>query len=69
MTIFKKVLPRRTLLKGLGAGIALPLLDSMIPALTANAQVAKPQKRLGVVYVPNGMAMKFWTPASTGTNF
>ena len=69
MTIFKKVLPRRTLLKGLGAGIALPLLDSMSPALTANAQVAKPQKRLGVVYVPNGMAMKFWTPASTGTNF
>ena len=69
MTIFKKALPRRTVLKGLGAGVALPLLDSMIPALTANAQVAKPQKRFGVVYVPNGMAMKSCPPASTGIDF
>ncbi|NKB33891.1 MAG: DUF1552 domain-containing protein [Pseudomonadales bacterium] len=70
MTIFKKTLPRRTVLKGLGAGVALPLLDSMIPALSsAHAQAAKPAKRLGVVYVPNGMAMKSWTPATEGADF
>ena len=70
MNIFKKTLPRRTVLRGLGAGLALPLLDSMVPALSsASAQVAQPAKRLGVVYVPNGMAMKSWTPASDGANF
>jgi len=70
MNIFKKTLPRRTLLRGLGASLALPLLDSMVPALSsASAQTAQPAKRLGVVYVPNGMAMKSWTPATEGTNF
>ena len=70
MIIFRKTLPRRTVLKGLGATLALPLLDSMIPALSsAHAQAAQPAKRLGVVYVPNGMAMKSWTPATTGANF
>ncbi|NCG41729.1 MAG: DUF1552 domain-containing protein, partial [Actinobacteria bacterium] len=70
MNIFKKTLPRRTLLRGLGASLALPLLDSMVPALSsASAQEAQPAKRLGVVYVPNGMAMKSWTPATEGANF
>ena len=70
MNIFKKTLPRRTLLRGLGASLALPLLDSMVPALSsASAQTAQPAKRLGVVYVPNGMAMKSWTPATEGANF
>ena len=70
MNIFKKTLPRRTVLRGLGASLALPLLDSMIPALSsASAQVAQPTKRLGVVYVPNGMAMKSWTPATEGAGF
>jgi hypothetical protein len=70
MNIFKKTLPRRTLLRGLGASLALPLLDSMVPALSsASAQTAQPAKRLGVVYVPNGMAMKSWTPAAEGANF
>lgn len=70
MTIFKKTLPRRTVLRGIGASLALPLLDSMIPALSsASAQVAQPVKRLGVVYVPNGMAMKFWTPEQDGSDF
>ena len=70
MNIFKKTLPRRTLLRGLGASLALPLLDSMVPALSsASAQTAQPAKRLGVVYVPNGMAMKAWTPATDGAGF
>lgn len=70
MSIFKKTLPRRTVLRGIGASLALPLLDSMVPALSsASAQVAQPAKRLGVVYVPNGMAMKSWTPATEGTGF
>ena len=70
MNIFKKTLPRRTVLRGLGASLALPLLDSMVPALSsASAQVAQPAKRLGVVYVPNGMAMKSWTPATEGAGF
>lgn len=70
MNIFKKKLPRRTVLRGLGASLALPLLDSMIPALTsASALEAHTARRLGVVYVPNGMAMKAWTPAAEGTNF
>ncbi|MEQ8953800.1 MAG: DUF1552 domain-containing protein, partial [Gammaproteobacteria bacterium] len=70
MIIRKKTLPRRTVLKGLGASLALPLLDAMVPALSsASAQVAQPTKRLGVVYVPNGMAMKAWTPEQDGTDF
>ena len=70
MNIFKKTLPRRTVLRGLGASLALPLLDSMVPALSsASAQVVQPAKRLGIVYVPNGMAMKSWTPANEGAGF
>ncbi len=67
MIILKKKLSRRTMLRGLGASLALPLLDSMTPALANTG----PQtvSRLGVVYVPNGMAMKAWTPAAEGTNF
>lgn len=71
MIITKKKLSRRTMLRGLGASLALPLLDSMVPALstTAHAQATQPTKRLGVVYVPNGMAMKAWTPELDGTDF
>ncbi len=70
MIITRKTLSRRTVLRGLGASLALPLLDSMIPALSsAHAQVAERTRRLGVVYVPNGMAMKAWTPAGEGNNF
>ncbi len=69
MILTKKALSRRTVLKGLGASLALPLLDSMIPALGAAAQAAQPVRRLGVIYVPNGMAMRAWTPESEGTGF
>lgn len=64
MIITKKSLPRRTILRGMGAAFALPLLDSMIPALQAFEKTpAKPVARLGVVYVPNGIYMSQWTPA------
>ena len=70
MIITRKTLSRRTVLRGLGASLALPLLDSMVPALSsAHAQVAQRTKRLGVIYVPNGMAMRAWTPATEGTDF
>ncbi len=70
MIITRKAIPRRTVLRGLGASLALPLLDSMVPAMAAAADSAvKPVRRLGVVYVPNGMVMKQWTPAAEGPAF
>ena len=68
MIITKKSLDRRTLLRGMGAALALPLLDSMVPAL-AGANAAKPVVRLGFVFHPVGMIMKDWTPATEGTAF
>jgi hypothetical protein len=65
MFIARKHLSRRTLLRGLGASIALPLLDSMIPALSAGAAGA-PVRRFGVFYVPNGMSMPYWFPKAEG---
>jgi hypothetical protein len=63
MMITRKAIPRRTLLRGIGATVALPLLDSMVPALTAfQKTAAKPVRRFGVVYAPNGMEMGRWTP-------
>jgi hypothetical protein len=65
-----KHLPRRTFLRGLGATIALPLLDGMMPAFgVAAAAAAKPIRRLGVVYVPNGMNMLGWRPRTVGAGF
>jgi hypothetical protein len=67
MFITKKALPRRTVLRGLGATVALPLLDSMVPALTALSKTAAaPVRRLGVFYVPNGMSMPYWSPKAEG---
>lgn len=66
MIVTKKALPRRTMLKGLGAAISLPLLDAMSPALTALAATpADPGKlrRLGYVYMPMGSDISRWTPA------
>ena len=69
MIVTKKHLPRRTFLRGLvGTSIALPLLDSMIPALTA-ATKTNPKTRLGFVYVPHGAVMDKWTPATEGAGF
>ena len=61
-----KHLDRRTLLKGVGAAIALPALDAMFPALAAPVKQAR---RLAVVYVPNGIIMKDWKPAAAGQDF
>src|SRR5262245_20085388 len=70
MMIFGKHLPRRTFLRGMGAGIALPLLDGMIPALTAQSRTAaRGTRRLAVIYVPNGMNMAHWKPKTDGRNF
>jgi hypothetical protein len=70
MFISKKHLSRRTLLKGAGAAIALPLLDAMIPASTAFAQTAAAHNtRLAYIYFPHGAVMKYWTPQQTGAGF
>ncbi|MBT5483474.1 MAG: DUF1552 domain-containing protein, partial [Gammaproteobacteria bacterium] len=66
MFITKKHLSRRKLLKGAGAGIALPFLDAMIPAATAQ-EAAK--LRLGFVYIPHGAVYDSWTPSTTGADF
>jgi hypothetical protein len=67
MIITKRSLSRRTLLRGAGAALALPLPDAMVPALSAMAKTAaSPVRRFSVVYVPNGMAMQYWTPAKVG---
>ncbi len=66
----KKHLPRRTLLRGLGSAIALPLLDAMIPAATALAQTAaRPKTRLSCIYIPHGATMDLWTPQTVGKDF
>jgi hypothetical protein len=57
-----RTLPRRTVLRGLGAALSLPLLDAMVPALSLRARAATPARRFLAFYVPNGMAMQYWTP-------
>ena len=70
MIIAKKAIPRRTVLRGVGATVALPLLDGMVPALTALAKTpAKPIARFCAVYVPNGIIMEQWTPVAEGSAF
>ena len=65
-----KSLPRRTVLKGLGASLALPLLDAMFPAFRLRGQ-AMPARvhRFQTFYVPNGMAMEYWSPRGEGSDF
>jgi len=70
MIITRKAIPRRTVLRGIGATLALPLLDGMIPALTAQARTAAaPINRFGVMYVVNGMIMQSWTPTAEGAAY
>jgi hypothetical protein len=64
--ITRKHLPRRTFLRGAGSMLALPLLESMTPAMAATAT---PRTRLACIYVPHGATMDKWTPSSDGANF
>ncbi len=62
-----KSISRRALLRGTGAALALPMLDAMTPAFAQTPPA--PIHRFQTVYVPNGMAMDYWTPAETGRDF
>ena len=64
-----KSLPRRTVLRGVGATLALPFLDAMVPASSRVRAAAAPAHRFQTFYVPNGMAMEYWTPKGEGTAF
>ena len=65
--ITKKHLSRRTFLRGAGVTLALPFLDSMVPAQTLlKNTAASPKPRLGCIYVPHGATMYKWTPATEG---
>ena len=73
MIVTRRHLPRRTFLKGMGAAIALPVLDAMTPAFAARGFAASgygaggSPVRLGFMYVPNGVTMADWTPVANGT--
>jgi hypothetical protein len=70
MIITKTALPRRTFLRGVGATVALPLLEAMVPAMTASAQtVARPVRRFGAIYVPHGKLLSQWVPQTAGPGF
>jgi hypothetical protein len=70
MFIARLALPRRTFLRGVGAVLGLPLLDAMVPALSATTKTpANVKPRLGFVYVPHGVIMDSWTPKGTGQDF
>src|SRR5256885_821225 len=69
MAPLMKSLPRRTVLRGMGATLALPFLDAMAPVFERRALAAQSVHRFQTFYVPNGMAMEFWTPKGEGTAF
>ena len=66
MFLTRKPLPRRTFLKGVGAAVALPYLDAMLPAMRAQAT---PIRRFGAIYMPHGAMMDQWTPVTAGADF
>jgi hypothetical protein len=69
MFVTKQSLPRRKFLRGIGTALALPLLDSMVPAFADTTSTINPVRRLAVVYVPNGVIMDQWTPTVEGSAF
>jgi len=69
MFIRKIALPRRTFIRGMGATLALPLLDAMVPAMSAQSKTARSAPRFAAIYCGNGANMNDWTPATEGTNF
>src|SRR5947208_9769194 len=66
MFVTKKALPRRTFLRAMGATVALPMLDAMVPALAA---AGRPTPRVGFVYIANGVIQKDWVPTTAGAAF
>src|SRR4030095_14660585 len=68
MHFLSRSLPRRTVLKGMGAAVALPFLEAMLPASTLRA-AGQPVRRFQAFYTPNGMAMEYWSPKTEGANF
>ena len=70
MFITKKHIPRRTFLRGAGVTLALPFLEAMVPALTAQAQTAAaPVKRFVGIWHPHGAAPGYWSPVDEGSDF
>ena len=69
MVIKKIALPRRTFIRGIGATLALPLLDAMVPAMSAQSKTATRAPRFAAVYCGNGANMNDWTPATEGVGF
>jgi hypothetical protein len=70
MFLTARSLPRRTVLRGLGGTLALPFLEAMLPAFSRRGlAVAKPVHRFQTFYVPNGMAMQYWSPKGEGSAF
>ena len=70
MIVLKKAIPRRTVLRGIGAAMALPFLDGMVPAFAAaRGAAAAPALRFGTMYVPAGVALKNFWPATSGRDF
>ena len=70
MIITQKALPRRTFLRGVGATLTLPFLDAMVPAASSVARaVTAPARRVGFIYIPNGVIQDQWVPSKTGRNF
>ena len=68
MFITNRALSRRTILRGMGAAVALPFLDAMVPVF-GSAAAATPVRRFGAVFVPLGERPGFWDPTTIGTNF
>jgi hypothetical protein len=69
MFVTRQSVPRRKFLRGMGTALALPLLDSMVPAFADTTSAATPVRRLAIAYVPNGVIMDNWTPAAEGSAF
>ena len=69
MMITKIALPRRTFIRGVGATLALPLLDAMVPAMSAQSRTAKGAPRFAAIYCGNGANMNDWTPSTEGAGF
>ena len=69
MFVSRMAIPRRTFLRGMGTSIALPMLDAMVPALTAAPAALSPVPRVSFIYIANGVIQDQWTPKSTGAGF